>query len=253
MMASAIANLEVVAPLSRAISDDLTLLSTLQATELDASGLAELKRLGFPDGLGLCLRTDKAREVLAHLNKVVKQWPDRVDSACLDDLASDFAAIYLNAQIGASPHESFWLDEEHLVMQKPMFEVRDYYREHGLKVQDWRSRADDHIVNELSFLSEIMKAEPDHANLSIAAGFLDEHLLRWIGEFADRVAGHSGSELYSGLVLLTAIYCEELRDLLALILNEPRPDPEALDARLRARSAEPVKVAPPQFSAGPGW
>lgn len=243
---------DIVTDLSQAISDDLVLLSALHAMELKAQTLAELKELGFPVGLGLCLNSDQSTKILHHLNEVVQNWPDNADSAYLDALAADYAAIYLNAQIGASPHESFWLDEEQLVMQKPMFEVRDCYREQGMQVENWQRCADDHIVNELNFLAEVIKTAQEQDTLSVAAHFLDEHLLRWSGQFADRVAAFSESDFYSGLALLTAAYCEELRDLLAVILDLPRPSPEELDARMSAKQTEPVKVAPPKHASGTG-
>ena len=240
-------NSEALITLSHAIGDDLALLSALQATELEAQTLKELKNLGFPGGLGLNLRSEKADSILNHLHSIVKNWPDEPDSACLDDLAADFAAIYLNGQFGASPHESYWLDEDHLVMQKPMFEVRELYQAHGMEVENWRSRADDHIVIELNFLAEIIKAGKQQDNLNVAATFLDEHLLRWVDQFAGRVASHSESDFYIGLTLLTAVYCDELRDLLAEILGEPRPDPAEIETKMREKQKESIKVAPPQF------
>ena len=239
--------------LAHAISDDLVLLSALHATELEAQTLVELKHLGFPEGLGLRFTSERGATILDHLSKVIKTWPDQVDEAFLHGLAADYAAIYLNAQLGASPHESFWLDEESLVMQKPMFEVRDLYRENGMHVENWRSRADDHLVNELNFMAEIIKDDGNPAALSIVACFMDEHLLRWIDQFSDRVASHCESDFYIGLMLLTAVYCDELRDLLATILEQPRPTPEEVEARLREKQPEPIKVAPPQTGCGPGW
>ena len=44
------------------------------------------------------------------------------DAATLDELAADFAAIYLNNAYGASPYESVWLHDEHLACQQPMFD-----------------------------------------------------------------------------------------------------------------------------------
>ena len=248
---SAKINPEDVNALTQAVSDDLALLSALQATELEVQTLAELKNLGFPAGLGLNLRSEKATSILNHLESVVTNWPEKPDSAYLDDLAADFAAIYLNGQFGASPHESYWLDEDHLVMQKPMFEVRELYQAHGMAVENWRSRADDHIVIELNFLAEIIKAG-DQNNLNVAATFLDEHLLRWVDQFAGRVASHSESDFYTGLTLLTAVYCDELRDLLAVMLDEPRPDPAEIELKMREKQKEAIKVAPPQFGPGSG-
>ena len=58
-----------------------------------------------------------------------------------DELAADFAAIYLTHGLSASPYESVWLDEEGLAMQGPMFQtlaeanpcidLRFYEREDG--------------------------------------------------------------------------------------------------------------------------
>ena len=238
--------------LTQAISDDLTLISALQATELEAQTLTELKKLGFPDGLGLCLRSEKSITILNHLRSVVQQWPDKTGSTLLNDLAVDFTAIYLTAQLGAAPSESYWLDEEQLVMQKPMFEVRDLYREHGFKVENWRSRADDHLINELNFLSQIIGLDPALDKLPVAANFLDEHLLRWLGEFSERVAGRCEGDFYSGLVLLTAAYCEELRDLLAIILEDPRPSREEVEARIKERAPKEDKLRLPECGSGSG-
>ena len=43
--------------------------------------------------------------------------PSDPDTACMDGLAADFAAIYLTAAYGASPSESYWLSDDHLVCQ----------------------------------------------------------------------------------------------------------------------------------------
>lgn len=242
-----------IAIVSQAIGDDLALLSALHATELEAQTLSELKALGFPNNLGLNLNSEPSADILNHLSRVTAQWPDQADSSYMDNLAADYAAIYLNAQIGASPHESFWLDEEHLVMQKPMFQVRDQYQRQGLCVENWRSRADDHIVNELNFLAEMVKADMGQGKLAVAASFLDEHLLRWIDEFANRVAARSESDFYSGLALLTAVYCDELRSLLEVILLQPRPSKEEIEARMNEKEPDSVKVAPPLPGIGPSW
>ncbi|MGZ8219633.1 molecular chaperone TorD family protein [Methylomagnum sp.] len=71
------------------------------------------------------------------------------DTAFLDDLAADFAAIYLTGAFGASPYESYWLSDDHLICQDAMFDMRTLYAGAGLKVPDWRMRPDDHLVFQL--------------------------------------------------------------------------------------------------------
>ena len=74
----------------------------------------------------------------------------------MDDLAADFAAIYLTGALGASPYESYWLSDDHLICQDAMFDMRTLYAEAGLKVPDWRMRPDDHLVFQLQFLARLL-------------------------------------------------------------------------------------------------
>jgi len=236
----------------QAVSDDLQLLARLHAKELDEAILGTLKRSGFPRCLGLRLTSEGSEEVLAHLQETVEAWPETPDSRLLDLLAADFAAIYLNNSLGASPQESFWLDDEHLVMQRQMFQVREIYERHGLEVENWRTCADDHLVNELEFLARVIAGEGVQ-DIREVARFLDEHLLRWLDSFAIRIAGRCDTPFYAGLAMLTSLYCEELRNLLALILDEPRPSAEEIEERM-AEKPEPIAV-PLQYVPGvsPSW
>lgn len=248
-------NIGLINTLFHAIGEDLGLLSVLHAAELEVKTIAELKALGFPNGLGLHLKSRRSVKTLKQLSKVVQRWPDKVEIDFLHNLDAEFTAIYLSAQIGVSPQESYWLDEEQLVMQKQMFQVRELYQVHGLRVDNWRLRADDHLVNELNFLTKILGEKIYQNKLEVAARFLDDHLLQWIDQFADIVAERSESAFYRGLALLTASYCNELRDLLELILDQPRPSPDQIKMRLNESIAKAVKVAPPTFGAasGPTW
>lgn len=53
--------------------------------------------------------------------------------------------------------------------------------------------------------------------------------------FASRVAGRCESAFYAGLVLLVAQYLDELRDLLAQIVAEPRPSAEEIEQRMKPK------------------
>ena len=74
----------------------------------------------------------------------------------LDELAADYAAIYLNNRFGASPYESVWLSDEHLACDRSMFELREIYAAAGWQVSDWRSRFDDHLVLQLQYLRQVL-------------------------------------------------------------------------------------------------
>ncbi len=234
-----------------AVAADLVTLASLHHVEVDDRMLVDLALVSFPRELGLKLKSPKAVEAVKFMVDALIDLPLPVPKATLDELAADYAAIYLNHDYSASPYESVWLDEENLVMQAPMFQVREFYRRHGLGVADWRNRSDDHLVIELLFIASLMQSgQPDA--LAEAAHFMDEHLLRWLPQFGERVAKRCATPFHAAACWLTAAYCDELRDLLAKILGEPRPSPEEIEARMRPQivQAVPVKFVP---GVAPSW
>jgi TorA maturation chaperone TorD len=233
----------------QAVAEDLRSLAFLHAAELDGAVIAGLREAGFPAGLGLQLASPSGREALRVMEAAVATLPPSTDTAALDLLAADFADIYLTHGAGASPCESFWLDDDHILCQEPMFQVRACYERHGLAARDWRQMSDDHLVPQLEFIACLM----EKGVLDETARFMDEHLLRWLGQFAERLAAR-GIPFYGPLAFLTWAYCEELRELLAQVLNQPRPGKEEVEARLRP-SKSAVQEMPLQYMPGvtPSW
>ncbi len=175
-----------------------------------------------------------------------------------DELACDFADIYLHGKFHSSPQESVWLDDEELVCQQPMFEVREWYARHGLEVPNWRIMADDHLVNQLLFVAFLLEKATTESNpqlLAEAARFLDEHLLRWLLPFAQRVAQRCATAFYAELAQETAVYVEHTRDLLAETLGVPRLSHEEIEAQLRAQQLTASRPQPVKFYPGvaPSW
>ncbi len=218
------------------IGDDLNTLATLHDAEPDATTLAGLKQVGFPTNLALRLRSKEARGVMDVMSQVIEKLPETPGQQLLDDLAADYAHIYLTHGARAAPMESVWLDEDHLVRQQPMFKVRDLYRQHGLTVVDWANRSDDHLVTELKFLAHLFLEGKSEDWDKESATFLDEHLLRWIKDFAAQVSRHGKIEFFAVLCLLTAVYLDELRDVLSEVTGEPRPSREEIEKRENAEA-----------------
>ncbi|RMG38915.1 MAG: dehydrogenase [Gammaproteobacteria bacterium] len=240
------------------IAGDLSLLAGIQDRELAEADLKALVEIGFPGCLGLSPDSAPGREAQALLAELMRRIAEAgADSALIDELAADYADIYLNHSIQASPMESVWLDEDGLVMQEPMFQVREWYQRYGLAAENWRVRPDDHLVLQLQFLAHLAQNAPASEeageHLSEMARFMDEHLLRWIGQFAERVVARCGTPFYAGIAQLTAAYLEQLRDLLVELLGEPRPSAEEIEERMRPRRQ--VEEVPVKFMPGtaPTW
>jgi len=226
-----------------AAAQDLTDLAALHDREVDAAALDRLRAALEPGLLRLRLVNEDSRAALLLLGEALAGLPGVIDDALADALAADYADIYLTYGLRASPNESVWLDEDNLAMQAPMFEVRALYQRHGLQVPNWRQRADDHLVHELQFLAHLL--DPDTGDtLGEAAAFLDEHLLLWVPDFSARVAQRCATPFYAGLAAVTAVYLDELRELLERILGEPRtPREEIEERRRRARESDPAPAA----------
>lgn len=241
----------------KTIADDIEILANLQSQELSREQIKALKEIQFPRHLGYSLTSERASHVLKAMASAVQKWPDDENKVerLLDDLAADFAAIYLNHTYNASPMESVWIDEENLAYQDSMFTIRDIYKAHGVQAENWRMRSEDHMVMQMQFIAMLLRDHSgDLATLDEIATFLDEHLLRWIGDFSERVASRCDTEFYGLITLLTAQYLDEIRDLLAEITEKPRPTAEEVEERLNSKQAVPEAV-PMQYvpGASPSW
>ena len=197
------------APWTLMAAEDLRVLAWLHASERSPQVLADLYTHGFPATLTLVkqqdpwvLCMDQALHALASACRsgAVSELPASNE----DELAADFAAIYLTHALRASPHESVWRDEDHLMLQEPTFAVRTFYRRHGLQAADWRQRADDHLVSELEFVATLL----ERAELKEAARFLKTHILAWLPSFATRVGQRASTPFYAALAGLTLAACE---------------------------------------------
>lgn len=226
------------------VAEDLRLLALLHDREPDTALLLGLRKIGFPACLTLTLDDEAGAEGAALMRQALAESPQQ---ASLDDLAADYAGIYLNHHIGASPQESVWIDEDSLACQQSMFQVRACYASHGLEVPDWRLRADDHLVYQLQFVAQLLGKDHDLQSLEEAAIFMDEHLLRWLGNFGERVLKRCSTAYFAGAAAVTAAYCEELRDILAELLQQPRPSFAEIEKRMQPRrqqQAVPVAFVP---------
>lgn len=202
------------------LADDAESLARLHDRELDTATIAALREVGFPDNLALLPQGEAARDAWTAMRAALAEIPDPPDDAAIDALAVEFAAIYLTGAHGAAPSESFWLDPDHIVCQQPMFELREIYKAAGLAAANWRKRPDDHLVLQLQYIAHMLR-RPVSADFSpqALAQVMDAHLLRWLPDFAARVAARAAHPFHAALGYLTLAWCESLRNL----LGPPKP------------------------------
>lgn len=239
-----------------ALAEDAATLALLHDRELTASVLADLRQLGFPANLGLVPAGEACMAAFELMRMAVLSSPPARDVGALDELAADFAGIYLTGAFGASPCESYWLSDDHLVCQDAMFDLRAIYAGHGLAAPDWRKRPDDHLVFQLQFLARRLETAASDEDWRALAEFMDFHLLRWLPDFSRRVADRCATMFYAALALLTDAWIEQVRTLIADQLREPRPSREEITLRLGSRREIEPEAVPVAFVPGgsrPGW
>jgi TorA maturation chaperone TorD len=195
------------------LADDAATLARLHDRELDAATLAALREVGFPGNLALLPPTPEAVQAWQAMAAALHHYvPDPPAAGDLDALAVEFAAVYLTGAYNVSPCESFWLDDDHLHCQQPMFALRGIYTTAGLAAPDWRKRPDDHLVLQLQYIAHMLARPPvDKAAL---ARMLGEHLLLWLPDFAGRLAQRAELPFYAALARLTLAWCNALHRLL---------------------------------------
>lgn len=219
--------------IAAALADDAQTLALVHDRELTPELLDELRTIGFPANLALLPAGTRAAAAWRFMADALANLPMPLDAAELDRLAADYASIYLVASYGASPCESAWIDEDHLICQDTMFQLREIYRAAGLAAADWRRRPDDHLVLQLAYLAHAMRYAGGNDDWRGIAKVMDEHLLRWLPEFCQRIATRCATPAYAGFAMVTSEWADGLRNLLAERLDEPRPSREEIELRMK--------------------
>ena len=141
------------AEVAAAVAGDFATLALLHDAELTPAIVAGLRDVGFPANLALVPSGELALGSCEMIRSALVAAPNEAGAAWYDECAADYAAIYLTGAFGVAPSESFWLTDDHLVCQQPMFDLRALYAADGLVAPDWRRRPDDHLVHELQYIA----------------------------------------------------------------------------------------------------
>mgnify|MGYP000844064541 FL=1 len=193
------------AQLNRLAAEDLQALAWLHERERTLPTLVELHASGFCQTLSLLAPTHPACVELGACLSELGRLPADVHATCNDDMAVDYAAIYLTHAYRAAPYESVWRDEDHLMMQAPTFEVRAFYSRFGYQVPDWRLMPDDHLAHELLFVAHLLSDNHERE----AARFLHTHLMTWLPDWAAQVGKRARTQFYASLAQLTLACVEQ--------------------------------------------
>ncbi len=148
-----------------------------------------------------------------------------------DRLRWDYTRMFVGPyNLDAPPWESAYVSKERLIFQEETLRVRKKYLKYNLLPSNYGHEADDHLGLELDFmyrlsnlaLERVMESDMDgnsyYEILSDQKIFLEEHLLRWVPDFAQDMADSAETEFYMGMAKVLRGFLEiDLKALIELL------------------------------------
>ena len=126
------------------------------------------------------------------------------------ELRYDYADLFLNAgPTPVFPYESVHVSREPVVMQKPVFELREFFRKAGVsKSADFRD-LEEHIAVQMEFLRYLLEKGKEN----LYRDFFKNKYINWVPAFCDQLAVSAQTDFYQGLAHFTrgALMCEAMR------------------------------------------
>ena len=172
-------------------------LSQLYLFEVEEDQLAALKQMVFPQECDNEDMKEGYQAMAAYLKE------REVSQDTLDDLAVDYARIFLSAGVAqgkaAFPYESVYTSKQHLIMQEAGSSASALFAQKGLEPRkDMYRVPEDHIGLLLEYMGRICEEEQEEQR-----EFLKAHLNNWVPAFVQDVIKYSSTEFYRGLAKLT--------------------------------------------------
>jgi TorA maturation chaperone TorD len=201
-------------PLHKDACEEFELMHNAMMTDnelLEACGLLGSMYLCKPDRATLdswkALFSEAVPDILSDLKDAL----DKIDIASdseLEDLLWEYTRLFIGPyKLPCPPWESVYMSPKKLMMQEAYDEVRDYYNKAGLTVNNQGIMAD-HIGAELNFLVVILQKansdpEKEQYYRNLAKGFLAEHIIKWVPQFARDMEDAADLLLYKELAKTT--------------------------------------------------
>ena len=120
---------------------------------------------------------------------------DRDPEAVWGDIAREHARLFLGGDPDVPPRETAHRDDAGVDPEA----IEERYA-----AGDWTPEgreAADHVAVELAYVRHLVVRQADDPTaFELERGFLDDHLLRWVDDFAEAVFAETDSEFFRGVV-----------------------------------------------------
>jgi thiosulfate reductase/polysulfide reductase chain A len=183
-------------------------LSFLYQDEIPLSFLEEMRANSFPDQLAQAANSCSSAGFRSGLAGMATALQSTSAQEIYNELRYEYAELFLNAgKNPVFPYASCHITGEPLVMQKPVFEVRQVYRDSGVHKNPAYPDLDDHIAVELEFMAFLADQQGTEEQ---QRSFLKQHL-HWADAFCAMLGSAAQTEFYKALADLTQSVLEAAR------------------------------------------
>jgi thiosulfate reductase/polysulfide reductase chain A len=175
-------------------------LSILYQDEIPIAFIDEMRNQLFLDNLSESINTCTLPLLYSALSKLIPALQEGTTQELYNELRYEYAELFLNAGTNpVFPYASCHISGDPLVMQKPVFELRQNYYDYGVHKRSAYPELDDHIAVVLEFIA--YQAE-QHASEEKRQAFFMQHL-GWLNAFSETLRSSAKTTFYQGLADLT--------------------------------------------------
>ena len=199
-------------------------LASVFIQEIDEAMLASMQKMTFPTfpetNTPWQQDLDAGFRLLESYLTSFNGKPEEEIHALLEDLAADYAKVFLAAGDAAGkaafPYESIYTGFDSAFGGSLQMNLSALYASKGLTMQeDMFKIMEDHIGLELNYMAELLKEESDAADEAAADDlrkqqreFFQAHLINWAAQFAADIYKYTERDFYKGVARMTMGFME---------------------------------------------
>ncbi|MBW1635472.1 MAG: molybdopterin-dependent oxidoreductase [Deltaproteobacteria bacterium] len=181
-------------------------LSTLYRDEIPLALIEKMSKPEFLDPVTKIETTDALQEFCSGLSLMGDMMKSGSTGEVFNEVRYDYAELFLNAgKDPAFPYQSCYLTGEPLVMQEPVFKMREIMNKAGLHKSEEYKDLDDHIAAELELMRYFARQAADKSiSQDSEFEFLNGNLQEWAEKFSKVLTNSAKTSFYRGVAKLTA-------------------------------------------------
>jgi TorA maturation chaperone TorD len=174
--------------------------------------------------------TPEVKNFLTLLERTADALSKQVD-ILIDNLSSEYVRLFYGPDVlPAPPWESVYATGQQVLFQESTLNVRRAFVKWGYLPQGYPNEPDDHLAYELDFMYNLAKQTHERfiageytkakATLEDQQLFLQDHLLKWVGKFSERLQEFKEQNFYSQCAEFLVFFLKSDNDVLAELLQE---------------------------------